>query len=58
MGTHGTVIGLDRFGTSAPYTAIYKHLGLTAEVVVAAAMRVMGRSLTPMDTKLNVGMEV
>ena len=58
VGTHGTVIGLDRFGTSAPYTAIYKHLGLTAEAVVTAAMCVMGRSLTPMDTKLNVGMEV
>lgn len=34
---HGTVIGLDRFGASAPYQEIYRNLGLTPEAVVEAA---------------------
>ncbi len=31
------VIGIDRFGASAPYQRIYKEFGITAEAVVAAA---------------------
>src|SRR5690606_1378010 len=36
IGTQGTVIGLDRFGASAPYETIYQELGLTAEAMAAA----------------------
>ncbi len=41
VGADGAVVGLDRFGASAPYKAIYEHLGLTAEAVAAAALRVL-----------------
>ena len=37
VGTQGVVIGLDRFGASAPYEVIYEKFGLTPEAVVAAA---------------------
>jgi transketolase len=37
VGLQGKVIGLNRFGESATYEAIYKDLGLTPETVVAAA---------------------
>ncbi|MGH7431939.1 MAG: transketolase [Candidatus Methylomirabilales bacterium] len=43
VGAYGTVVGLDRFGASAPYKAIFENLGLTAEAVAAAALRVLGR---------------
>ena len=33
----GDVIGVDRFGASAPYKRIYQELGLTAENVAARA---------------------
>jgi transketolase len=42
VGPRGAVVGLDRFGASAPYQAIYQNLGLTAEAVAAAALRVLG----------------
>ncbi len=42
VGSHGAVIGLDRFGASAPYKAIFENLGITAEAVAAAAFRVLG----------------
>ena len=38
VGGNGTVLGLERFGASAPYTRIYEELGLTAEAVVEAAV--------------------
>ena len=37
VGDDGVVIGLDHFGASAPYTALYEHLGITAVKVVDAA---------------------
>jgi len=37
VGGDGVVIGLDHFGASAPYTALYEHLGITAAKVVDAA---------------------
>jgi transketolase len=37
VGLDGAVVGIDRFGASAPYTTIYEKLGITAEAVVAAA---------------------
>lgn len=43
-GDGGTVIGLDRFGASAPGSEILKRLGFTAEHVTAAALRLLGRN--------------
>jgi len=40
-GDEGINIGVDRFGASAPYKAIYEHLGLTAERVVAEAEKLL-----------------
>ncbi len=37
VGLDGVVVGLDRFGASAPHQTIYRELGLTAEAVVEAA---------------------
>ncbi|MEM1084238.1 MAG: transketolase [Verrucomicrobiota bacterium] len=37
VGTEGRVIGIDRFGISAPGGTVMKELGMTAENVVAAA---------------------
>ncbi|MBK9090912.1 MAG: transketolase [Holophagales bacterium] len=37
VGLDGTVVGLDRFGASAPFQIVYEKLGLTAEAVAAAA---------------------
>jgi transketolase len=41
-GLDGVVIGLDRFGASAPYQTLYKELGLTPEAVAAAAKKLLG----------------
>jgi transketolase len=41
VGDNGTIIGIDRFGASAPYQTIYKELGLTAEKVVEAAKKLV-----------------
>jgi transketolase len=41
VGPAGEVVGLDRFGGSAPYKVLYRELGLTAEAVAAAARRVV-----------------
>ena len=35
VGSEGVVMGLDRFGASAPYETIYKELGLTVDKIVA-----------------------
>jgi len=37
VGLDGAVVGIDTFGASAPADALYKHFGITAEHVVAAA---------------------
>ena len=37
VGLDGKVVGIDRFGLSAPAPTIFKELGVTAEAVVAAA---------------------
>lgn len=41
VGLDGVIVGLDRFGASAPYQQIYRRLGLTAEAVVEAARGVL-----------------
>ncbi len=37
VGSVGKIIGLDRFGESAPYKEIYSHLGITVEAIVEQA---------------------
>ncbi len=37
VGDAGDVIGIDRFGASAPYKEVYQHVGLTTENIVAKA---------------------
>ncbi|WP_414660250.1 transketolase [Horticoccus sp. 23ND18S-11] len=37
VGLDGKVVGIDRFGLSAPAPTVYKELGITADAVVAAA---------------------
>ena len=37
VGSNGVVLGLTRFGASAPYEKIYEHLGMTVQKVVDAA---------------------
>ena len=37
VGAEGKIIGIDRFGISAPAPTVYKELGITTEAVVAAA---------------------
>jgi transketolase len=43
VGDTGIIIGLNRFGASAPYATIYKELGITTEAVVKAARRLVGK---------------
>ncbi|MBK7896873.1 MAG: transketolase [Anaerolineaceae bacterium] len=42
LGLGGKAIGLDRYGASAPYKAIYQNLGITAEAMVDAALSLLG----------------
>jgi transketolase len=44
VGDYGAVVGLDRFGASAPYETLYEQFGLTPEAVVAAALRSVARA--------------
>jgi transketolase len=37
------IIGLERFGASAPYPEVYQRLGFTVERVVEEALRLLGR---------------
>jgi transketolase len=42
VGDDGVIIGLDRFGASAPGPTIYSHLGITADRVVETAKQIVG----------------
>ena len=39
VGDYGEIIGIDKFGASAPFKEIYENYGLTAEAVVEAAIK-------------------
>ena len=41
VGERGTVMGIERFGASAPYQRIYQELGLTVEKVVERAKQLL-----------------
>ena len=43
-GDEGSVIGLDRYGASAPGEEILRNLGFTAEHVASEALRLLGRT--------------
>jgi transketolase len=43
VGGAGEVIGLERFGSSAPYQRIYKELGLTSDHVVTRVRAMLAR---------------
>ncbi|HUI43052.1 MAG TPA: transketolase [Terriglobia bacterium] len=43
VGSTGGVIGINRFGASAPYKAIAEHLGFTPAKVVSRVQRLLGR---------------
>jgi len=43
VGERGAVIGLDRFGVSAPGKTAYEKLGFSVEAVVSRAMGLLGR---------------
>jgi len=43
-GDEGVVIGVTRFGASAPGEDVFLHLGITAEHVTAAALRILDRT--------------
>jgi len=42
VGSNGVVLGLERFGASAPYETIYKELGLTVDKIVETARKLVG----------------
>jgi len=41
VGTNGEVMGIDHFGSSAPYNVLFKKFGLTADHVAEKALRLM-----------------
>jgi transketolase len=43
VGTDGIVIGLERFGASAPGPRVFQELGITADRVVLAAESLLNR---------------
>lgn len=45
VGSAGKVIGIDRFGASAPYQVLYEKLGLTPAAVVSAVQACLAESL-------------
>ncbi len=42
VGDRGAIIGVDRFGFSAPFQMIYDHFGLTPAGIAETALRVVG----------------
>ena len=44
LGPQGAFIGMHGFGASAPAQHLYKHFGITAEAVAAAARELIGRT--------------
>ena len=43
VGQHGVILGVDRFGASAPAATIYEKYGLTVENVIAKAKDLIGQ---------------
>jgi transketolase len=47
VGLDGVVIGLDRFGASAPAKVLFEQFGLTAEAVVTAVRKLLAERVHP-----------
>ena len=47
VGDNGVVLGIERFGASAPYKEIYTHLGLTVDKLVEAAKQSLSAREAP-----------
>ncbi|MFI5257823.1 MAG: transketolase [Gemmatimonadales bacterium] len=43
VGSNGVVLGIDRYGASAPYEKVYEELGLTVDRIVEAAKTLTAR---------------
>ncbi|MFL5555924.1 MAG: transketolase [Gemmatimonadaceae bacterium] len=43
VGDDGVILGIERFGASAPAAEIYKHLGITVDHMVDTAKRLVGK---------------
>jgi transketolase len=43
VGDDGVILGLDRFGASAPAATIYTHLGITVDRMVETAKKLVGK---------------
>jgi transketolase len=43
-GDEGTVVGVERFGASAPGQDVLTHLGFTVDHVAAAGLRLLGKN--------------
>ena len=43
VGDDGVIVGLERFGASAPAPTIYEHLGLTVDHLVQTAKKLLGK---------------
>lgn len=43
LGASGRFVGMNSFGASGPFSALYKHFGITAENVAAEAKKALGR---------------
>jgi transketolase len=43
VGDAGAVVGIERFGASAPYERVYQELGITAEHVAARVRALLAR---------------
>ena len=41
IGAKGVILGINRFGASAPYQEIYRNYGLTSKDMVAAVKKIM-----------------
>jgi transketolase len=44
VGDDGVILGIERFGASAPAATIYTHLGITVDRLVEAAKKLVGKS--------------
>lgn len=54
VGAQGSVIGLERYGGSAPYKAVFENLGFTVDNVVAQAKKALeqaGGKQQPVDSR-------
>jgi transketolase len=43
VGDEGDVVGIDRFGASAPYKVLYEKFGITSDRVVEKALKLLGK---------------